>query len=518
MSYSFCVTISDEHTGETKYLKAPTRAELEQKVMRQQEIWERRRMRVVAMENVEQLKEEAFEKNEKVQQIITEYNSIINNHAYQAFSADKYYDIQINSLPKFESFTQSPSLESIRRKLNVPPIRYFSEFVSKKKLVKRQSLENEARQIFQKEFEVYTETVAWEKSQYSQWKEVQIQKTNILKDNFYNKDKDQIIKYVSSILSSVTYHQDFRDFLSEFEIDYLPEIDTLIISRQLPSAEILPKFRSFKFVNSKKAVDGVPLKPKEQDSLYESVIFQITLKTIHDVFHVTPKSFVDSIAFNGWIKYIDASNGNDTTACILSLKVDRESFSKINLNRVDYKECIKGLRGLFATKLTSLTPVNPVLSINRTDKRFINSKDVSDLLIDGFNLATMDWSDFEHLIRELFSRIYSSEGGEVRVTQASHDNGIDAIAFIDDPLKGGKFVIQAKRYNILVPVSAVRDLYGAMTNENASRGILVTTSRFGKESIRFADNKPITLIDGQQLLGLMHNYGFDNVTIKLTKQ
>lgn len=56
-----------------------------------------------------------------------------------------------------------------------------------------------------------------------------------------------------------------------------------------------------------------------------------------------------------------------------------------------------------------------------------------------------------------------------------------------------------------------------MMNENASRGILVTTSHFGKDSIRFADNKPITLIDGQQLLGLMRQYGFENVTIKLSK-
>jgi restriction system protein len=56
-----------------------------------------------------------------------------------------------------------------------------------------------------------------------------------------------------------------------------------------------------------------------------------------------------------------------------------------------------------------------------------------------------------------------------------------------------------------------------MTNENASRGILVTTSHFGNNSKKFAEGKPITLIDGQGLLALMQKYGFENVTIKLTK-
>jgi len=40
---------------------------------------------------------------------------------------------------------------------------------------------------------------------------------------------------------------------------------------------------------------------------------------------------------------------------------------------------------------------------------------------------------------------------------------------------GGKFVIQAKRYNIIVPKSAIRDLYGTMMSEGANKGILVTT-------------------------------------------
>jgi restriction system protein len=102
----------------------------------------------------------------------------------------------------------------------------------------------------------------------------------------------------------------------------------------------------------------------------------------------------------------------------------------------------------------------------------------------------------------------------VRVTQASRDRGVDAIAFDPDPIRGGKFVIQAKRYNMVVPVSAVRDLYGTMIAEGATKGILVTTSYFGRDSREFAKDKPITLIDGENLVYMFQEHGH-NVHIAL---
>lgn len=84
---------------------------------------------------------------------------------------------------------------------------------------------------------------------------------------------------------------------------------------------------------------------------------------------------------------------------------------------------------------------------------------------DGVNLASMDWDDFEQLIRELFEKEFSSTGGEVEVTRASRDGGVDAVAFDPDPIRGGKIVIQAKRRTATVGVAAVRDLFGTVMAE-----------------------------------------------------
>lgn len=63
---------------------------------------------------------------------------------------------------------------------------------------------------------------------------------------------------------------------------------------------------------------------------------------------------------------------------------------------------------------------------------------VSHTLDDSINLAAIPWEDFEQLITELFQAEFSDSGGEVKVTQASRDGWVDAIAFDTDPIRGEK--------------------------------------------------------------------------------
>jgi restriction system protein len=203
----------------------------------------------------------------------------------------------------------------------------------------------------------------------------------------------------------------------------------------------------------------------------------------------------------------DKSTGNETTAYILSVQVSREVFLSVNLAKVDPKACFRQLKGVGSSKLHSITPIAPIIELRRDDRRFVPSYGVAERLNEGCNLAAMDWEDFEHLIREIFGKEFSSGGGEVKITQASRDGGGDAIACDPYPIRGGKIVIQAKRYSYTVGVSAVRDLYGTVLNEGASKGILVTTSDYGPDAYEFASGKPLTLLSGSNLLHLLGKHG-----------
>lgn len=293
----------------------------------------------------------------------------------------------------------------------------------------------------------------------------------------------------------------------EFELEYNHDNRILIVDYQLPAPDDLPTLMAVKYVVSRKEFTERHLPKTRRRKLYDDLLYQITLRTIHELFEADTIETLSAVVFNGYVTSVDKGTGKETTACVLSVQADREAFGEISLGHVDPKACFRALKGVGSTKLHSVTPVPPLQTLSRDDSRFVADQDVVEALEEGDNLAAMDWEEFEHLIREVFSKEFSGDGGEVKVTRASRDGGVDAIAFDPDPIRGGKIVIQAKRYTNVVGVSAVRDLYGTVMNEGAMKGILVTTSSYGPDAYKFASDKPLTLLDGGHLLHILERHG-----------
>lgn len=298
------------------------------------------------------------------------------------------------------------------------------------------------------------------------------------------------------------------DFLSgEYQLHFDEAAKTLVIDLDLPEFEKTPNIKSFRYVASKNEIEEVKHKDGFVQKIYDEFVYQLALAAPHAFFTCDTEQAVQAIVLNGWVTYINRATGNQTTACIVSLHTEASELLKINLREVDAKTCFRSLKGVASPQISSLTPVRPIINIDRSDRRFVNSHDVMDGMESGANIAAIGWEEFEHLIRQLFEKEFSVGGGEVKVTQASRDGGVDAIAFDPDPIRGGKIVIQAKRYTNTVDVSAVRDLYGTVMSEGATKGIIVTTSGFGPDAHRFAKGKPLTLLDGNNLLYLLAKHG-----------
>ncbi len=208
--------------------------------------------------------------------------------------------------------------------------------------------------------------------------------------------------------------------------------------------------------------------------------------------------------------FIDRATGQRRTEIVASVFAVRPAIVALDPANLDPVVCFRALKGRMVPPSDIFVPVPPVMVLNKDDRRIVEGKDVIGGMVQQTNLAAMEWEDFEHLVRQLFEKEFAvSTGAEVRVTRASRDYGVDAIVFDPDPIRGGKYVIQAKRYTNPVDVASVRDLYGTLVNEGAVKGLLVTTSHFGPESYEFAKDKPITLIDGSNLLAMFKRHGFD---------
>ncbi len=125
-------------------------------------------------------------------------------------------------------------------------------------------------------------------------------------------------------------------------------------------------------------------------------------------------------------------------------------------------------------------------------------------------------SFFEKLVVDLLLAMgYGCDDKSGQVIGKSHDGGIDGI-ISEDKLGLNLIYIQAKRYNEGNSVGRpeIQRFIGAM--QKAEKGVFITTSKFTREALEFANaesRKHIRLIDGDSLVELMikHSVGLEKI-------
>jgi restriction system protein len=309
-------------------------------------------------------------------------------------------------------------------------------------------------------------------------------------------DLDAIVSYCSMVLAGSGYPDGFPQ---EFRFAYVPDSHQAVVEYELPVVGVIPAVRAYRYVKASDTITESPRPQTQVRQLYASVVAQITIRTLHELFLSDQGHHIDTVVFNGIVDTTDPGSGRRIRPCLITVRTTRETFSELDLSHVEPLACLKHLSAGVSKSPAELLPVRPVLEFNMVDPRFVAESDALSELDQRPNLMDLTFLEFEALIQNLFSKM----GLEARQTRASRDGGVDCVAWDPRPIFGGKVVIQAKRYKNTVGVSAVRDLFGTLQNEGASKGILVTTSGYGQASFDFAQNKPIELIDGANLLYLL---------------
>jgi restriction system protein len=204
---------------------------------------------------------------------------------------------------------------------------------------------------------------------------------------------------------------------------------------------------------------------------------------------------------NGFVRGIDPATGQSAQIWLITVMIRREIFGRIDLAKVDPVSCLEGLKAQMSPHPEKLTPVRPTHLAATMTAEMSDETGRAET-----NLMDMDPIDFENLVAELFQGM----GFEVMTTERTGDGGVDVRAMDPDPIRGGKLVIQVKRYRHTIPPALVRELYGTMLHEGATKGILVTTAEFGPGARQFAEGKPLALIGGRQLADLLSRNGMDD--------
>jgi len=265
---------------------------------------------------------------------------------------------------------------------------------------------------------------------------------------------------------------------------YRPEPGEVVVEYELPPQSVIPVDKDYKYVQTRDEIDAVARPVKEIKDEYARLIAQVALRTIYEVFGTDPTGVAAVVTFNGHVSTKDLATGQPVRPCLISVSAPRELFATFVLADLDPVACLHKLNALVSLHPYDLEAVRPVVDFETllSQYKFVEGMDAVAGLDSRPDLLDMTPTEFEHLVRQLFEAM----GMKSWNTQASKDDGVDAVAVNEDPVFGGLCIIQAKRYRGAVGVEPVRALAGVMEDKHATKGIMVTTSWVTKDGHAFS--------------------------------
>lgn len=175
-------------------------------------------------------------------------------------------------------------------------------------------------------------------------------------------------EYCDLVLDSSVYPDYFpKNWLLEYRADSR----TLVTNYELPSPDKLPDIESYRYDKEKDAVSENSLSVEAHQQLYDSVAYQICIRTIHELFEADVVDAVASVAFNGVVTIVNPATGKSELRCILSVSSEKVEFVEFDLSRVDPRATFEHLGGKSAGNPHALERVTPKMDLEKTDRRFL---------------------------------------------------------------------------------------------------------------------------------------------------
>lgn len=340
--------------------------------------------------------------------------------------------------------------------------------------------------------------------QYQEWADAQLAEVRrhnagitATVEGVRRREPDAVIEYFSAALYSSTSWPE--GFPRQVAAAYDPAAGQLVLDWELPACDVVPEVKAVRYMASVDQDKETPRPVGQRRALYREVLVQCMLLVLHELFAADEQGALESVALNGFVDGHDPTTGRPGQIFLATVMAERAAFQELHLAQVDPESCFTdALRGQVSARPDQLAAVRPGRRPQDVGNRVVAHGGDEDP-----DLFAMDPVAFENLVADLFRAM----GMQAVTTQRSNDGGVDVDALDPTPIRGGKIVVQVKRYRNTVPPTAVRDLYGTVQDAGANKGVLVTTSGFGPGSHTFANGKPLELISGPELVDLLHRHG-----------
>jgi len=115
-----------------------------------------------------------------------------------------------------------------------------------------------------------------------------------------------IVEYFSLVLDASSYPSNFP---RTHRMAFVPESKQLVVEYELPGIDVIPTVKLYRYVKARDAVESSDRPVSSLKSTYSSVVAQVAVRTLHELFEADRGEKIETIVLNGYVNSIAPATG-----------------------------------------------------------------------------------------------------------------------------------------------------------------------------------------------------------------
>jgi restriction system protein len=142
--------------------------------------------------------------------------------------------------------------------------------------------------------------------------------------------------------------------------DYHFKLDTreLTLTATVPEPSAIPAVKEYKYVKAKDEITSTSLPVKAQKDRYANAVWQVAVRTLHEVFEADRAGKVHSISLTVGVDRIAPATGRPETVPLVVVAADRETFGGFDLANVVPQATLTHLGAAMSKSPFDLSPAD----------------------------------------------------------------------------------------------------------------------------------------------------------------
>ncbi|WP_344668565.1 hypothetical protein [Catenulispora yoronensis] len=164
-----------------------------------------------------------------------------------------------------------------------------------------------------------------------------------------------IDEYVGIVLANSVYPEAFA---VEHDHTFTLQGRELALTATVPAPGTMPTVKEHRYVKARDEITTVALSAREQKERYANAVWQVALRTLHEVFEADRAGKIHSIALTVGVDTLAAATGLPVMVPLAVVAADREAFTKLDLSNVVPKATLEHLGATLSRSPADLTPAD----------------------------------------------------------------------------------------------------------------------------------------------------------------